>query len=193
MKFGGTMFFGCCCAALLVTVTASAAMGGPEPARWRPYALIVDLTDLPKRYACDDLWNKFRDVLKTLGANPEMKVTPYRCGRGAGDLARSPRVELFFKLPEALPSNEAHWHELDASTATIRLEPGAPASFDDSDCELMRQIKSALLPSLPARVIAYRLTCQAPPQHGPRFSLTVQTLRPVTVVMQGTHAAPAGG
>jgi hypothetical protein len=156
--------------------------------------MIVDLNELPKEYACDDLWYKFRDVLKSLGANPEMKVTPYRCGRGAGELAHSPRVELYFKLPEALTGDQARWHELYASTARVSLEPGAPASFSGSDCELMRQIKDVLLPVLPARVIAYRLSCQAPPRHGPDFILTIQTLRPLTAIaVQGTTHPIATG
>lgn len=194
MKFGRAISCGVCCAALLAAASGHAATGVAQPARWRPYALIVDLSDLPKDYSCDDLWYKFRDVLKSLGANPQMTITPYRCGHVKGEPTRSPRVELFFKLPEPVTANEASWHDLYASSAKVNLEPGMPRSFTASDCELMRQIKDVLLPALPARVIAYRLPCEAPSRHGPDFRLTVQTLRPVATVSmhEGTHAAAGG-
>jgi hypothetical protein len=193
MEFSRAMACGVCCAALLMG-SAYAATGTPQPARWRPYALIVDLSDLPKDYSCDDLWYKFRDVLTSLGANRQMTVTPYRCGHVKGEAMRSPRVELFFKLPEPLTAKQASWHDLYASSAKVKLEPGMPRSFTDSDCELMRQIKDVLLPALPARVVAYRLPCEAPSRHRPDFSLTVQTLKPdATVSMQGGTRAAAGG
>jgi hypothetical protein len=194
MKLGRAISCGFCCAALLVAASGYAATADTQPARWRPYALIVDLSDLPKDYSCDDLWYKFRDVLKSLGANPQMTIRPYRCGHIKGESARSPRVELFFKLPEPLTAKEASWHDMYASSAKVKLEPGMPRSFTDSDCELMRQIKDVLLPALPARVVAYRLSCEAPPRHGPDFSLTVQTLRPIaTVSMHENTQVAAGG
>jgi hypothetical protein len=194
MKSYCAKLFSGCCVALLVAATAGAATVAAQPARWRPYALIVDLSDLPKDYSCEDLWYKFRDVLKSLGANPQMRVTPYRCGHVPGERTRSPRVELFFKLPEALAGKEARWHDVYVNSAEVSLEPGAPASFTDADCELMRQIKDVLLPALPVRVVAYRLSCEAPSRHQPDFALTVQTLRPVAAVaMQRSTHAGAGG
>jgi hypothetical protein len=190
----GSIMLGACCAALLTAASAYAGTGAVQPARWRPYALIVDLSDLPRDYSCDDLWYRFRDVLKSLGANPQMTVTPYRCGHARGESTRSPRVELFFKLPEPLAAKEASLHDLYVSEARVNLEPGAPRSLTDSDCELMRQIKDVLLPALPARVAAYRLSCKAPPRHPPDFSLTVQTLLPVATASMhnGSHAAAGG-
>ena len=41
-----------------------------RPAEWVRHNLIVKLHDLPKRYSCNDLWYRFRDILLDIGARP---------------------------------------------------------------------------------------------------------------------------
>ena len=180
MKANSVKFLG---AAPLLTLAMAAARcdaapADGDPARWRPYAIVVDLHDLPKRYSCDDLWYKFRDILLTLGADSHMEIVTYRCQRELGALARSPRVQVQFALPEALPSGQARWLDLRAIKRTTRLEPGHPRSLDDSDCALLQQLKDTLFAALPVHVIAYRLACGAPPSRAPRFSVSIETLSP---------------
>ena len=179
----------------LVAGACYGQMAPPEPARWRTYAIIVDLDDLPRTYACDELWYKFRDLLKVLGARSDMSVMPYRCGHSLGARGRSPRVELRFALPEALPSAEARWLDLKARNGTVRLRPGDPSSLNRSDCALMREIKDTLFPLLPVHVTDYRLACAAPPFRGPSFTMSVQSLRPdSSVASRATgQRTPAGG
>ena len=166
---------------LLLALGAARCDAAPaegEPARWRSYDILVDLHDLPKSYSCDELWYKFRDVLLALGADSHIDIVPYRCQGEAGAPARCPRVEVQFKLPEALPSGEARWSDLRAIKRTTRLEPGQPHSLDDSDCALLQQLKDTLFAALPVRVGASRLACGAPPSGSPRFSVSVDTLSP---------------
>jgi hypothetical protein len=119
--------------ALMAAVLAApcqVAAAATEPARWRPYDLIIDLRDLPKSYSCDDLYYKFWGVMSSLGAGSNMRILSYQCerGRGApgGDMpARSPRVQLHFELPEALPAGDARLADLEAVERTIRLEPAS--------------------------------------------------------------------
>jgi hypothetical protein len=175
--------------------TANATPAPAEPARWKSYDLIVDLHNLPKSYSCDELWYKFRDVLWSLGAGPRMRILTYRCERGRGAPERSPSVQLQFALPDALTGADQRWADLQAVQRTIRLEPGHPDTLDHSDCVLLQQIKDTLLAALPARIVDYRLRCEAPAR-SPRFSVSIKTLIPESRGSMRTaaarQAAPAG-
>ena len=146
----------------------------PKPAVWFAHDMIVDLQDLPKRYSCDDLWYRFRDVLLSIGARPDMQIFPYECN------TRSPRVHLQFSLPKMVSGADVKYASLQAASETMRLEAGHPRSLDASDCVLLQQIKDTLLPALPVRVVSYRLTCVAPTASHRRFYLSVQALSPAS-------------
>lgn len=158
------------------SVAAPAQVG--QPAVWTPHDLIVSLDHLPKLYSCDDLWYKFRDVLRAIGARADMRILPYQCGRGLGSLAYSPQVHLHFSIPQTLSRTQARWAEIDVEPRTVRLEPGHPASINSSDCELLRQMKDGLLAALPDRIVSFHLACHAPATRAP-FSVSVEALTPV--------------
>jgi hypothetical protein len=161
--------------AALVGASAAAAPVIAQPAEWMPHDMVIDLQNLPKRYSCDDLWYRFRDLLLKLGARPQMRIFAYRCEAALGDRARSPQVHLQFQLPEALHGKEARWADMRATETTVRLGPGEPASFDASDCELLRQIKDTLLADLSTPVVSYQLPCEAA-KASRHFGLSVETL-----------------
>ncbi len=157
---------------------ASPATPVGEPASWIAHDLIVSLNHLPKLYSCDSLWYKFRDVLRAIGARPDLKILTYRCGPGLGSLAFSPEVHLHFAIPQPLAGAQSTWADVDVTPQTVRLEPGHPASIDASDCELLRQMKNGLLAALPDRVISFHLACNAPPTRFP-FNVSVEALTPI--------------
>jgi len=170
---------------ILTTLTgaaAPAAQAAPTPpgqlAVWTPHDLIVGFEHLPKLYSCDDLWYKFRDVLRALGARPDMRILTYQCGKQVGELAYSPQVQLHFYIPQVVGKSEARWADLHVITKTVRLGPGHPASITPSDCELLLQMKDYLLAALPDRVLNFNLACGAPTTRWP-FGVSVQTLTPV--------------
>jgi hypothetical protein len=174
LAFG--LFFGPVMASAAVQAAGAPV---PQPAVWVPYDLIVRLEDLPKRYSCDDLWYKFRDVLLVIGAQPKMQILPYRCEKVLGPTDRSPSVHLQFRMPEVVHGAQSRWSDVNVLASTVLLEPGHPASLDDSDCELLRQIKATLLAALSDRVVNYQLACRAPvTAHRPRFSISVEALTP---------------
>jgi hypothetical protein len=182
MRSKGWLFFlsllAAACASAWNAEAATASQPG-HPATWRPYDLIVDLHDLPRRHSCDDLWYKFRDVLLAMGARPDIKILVYRCEPGLTDgKARSPRAQLKFSMPELLTPAQSRWAQLQAVTTTVRLGPGHPASLLSGDCELLRQMKDGLLESLSQRVVSFNLACTA--SHSARwpFDVTVQALTP---------------
>jgi hypothetical protein len=144
------------------------------PAVWFPYDMIVDLKNLPRVYSCDDLYYKFRDVLDLLGAQHWPTIHTYRCD------SRSPQVHLQFALAKPAAGPALPYATMQASDATIDLAPGKPPSLLDSDCQLLQQMKDTLLPSLPVKVLSYRMTCAAPSHSQKRYRLQVQALLPLS-------------
>jgi hypothetical protein len=181
MRFKGGLFFLGLLSVCASAVSAEATMASQpaQSATWRPYNLTLDLYHLPVRYSCDDLSDKFHDVLLALGAAPDIKVMAYRCEQGSNDEdGRSPRVQLKFSMPELAAPAQSYAAQLQTSTTTVRLGPGHPASLLSTDCELLRQMKAALVEHLSRRIIDYKLACDAPGFGRWPFDITVQTLMP---------------
>lgn len=153
-----------------------------QPATWVVHDINVNLYNLPRRYSCDELRQKFRDMLLVLGARPDLNVLTSRCELGW----RSPSVRVRFSMPEVVEPTAKRGTVVEASALLVRLEPGHPASLEVTDCELMRQIKDGLLAPIPQHVTTFNLACSAPPSRGVRFNLSVQTLQPLAV---GTRLA----
>jgi hypothetical protein len=142
----------------------------------------VQLRDLPKNYSCYDLWYRFREVLQKIGARPDWKITTQGCVFSGNTQARSPQVQLEFYFPEALPPAQVKWSDVKAVPGTVLLEPGsAPNSLDRSDCELVRQIKDALLPALPVQVLDARIECGSAGSPTRPYRITIQTMTAVAV------------
>jgi hypothetical protein len=160
---------------LLMAYPALAVPLTAQPAAWVPFDLSVGLHNLPRRYSCDELRSKFRDVLLVLGARTDLKVLIARCELGS----RSPFVRVQFVMPELLERTSKRGGVMDAAAGIVRLEPGHPPSLSAADCELMRQVKDGLLAPLSRRVVSFNLACSAVSSSGPRFNLSVQTLKPL--------------
>ena len=167
---------------ILAALTSPLAIGSAQatpqaapPAAWVAHDLNIDLHNLPGRYSCDDLSHKLHDVLLVLGARPDLKILTVRCERGS----RSPSVRLQFSMPELVKPTSSRELFIDATAATIRLEPGHPASLNETDCELLHQIKDRLLSPLSLHVVSFNLACFAPPSRRAHFNVSVQTLKPL--------------
>ena len=163
-------------AGVLLSALAHAAdpgTGPPKPSAWQRHNLIIEFHDLPKRYSCNDLWYKFRDVLLRLGADTRMDILPYRCEKALGAGARSPRVRLEFFVPAVRSGVQAAAADFEARPENIRIAPGEPASIHREDCALLRQMRA----SLPGHIVRFHLNCLAPSNGEPPFSITYQALR----------------
>ncbi|HEU4626754.1 MAG TPA: hypothetical protein VFS52_18475 [Steroidobacteraceae bacterium] len=164
-----------------VLLVASAGARGAAPAgeSWQQHTVLLAFHNLPKRYTCDQLRRRVGDVLLHLGVRSDVQVTASRCEPMLGVAARSPRVRVRFFAPA--PGGTA-------GTREVRIEPGAPASIDATDCALVRQ----MLPSLPGKVLGYRLACRAPSTARPAFTVTVRAVFPGGVPLQAEAGSPRG-
>jgi hypothetical protein len=159
----------------------------PEPAEWMAHDIVVDLRDLPKAYSCDELRNKLRDVLSAIGSRP-LQIAPYRCERALGAAGRSPGIHLRFDTLHKVSGVPAR--VTSGLRATIRLGPGEPQSLEDTDCELLRQIKGPLMTSLDARVVEFKLDCAAIQSARQHFRVSLQALAPIKA--DEAHASQLG-
>jgi hypothetical protein len=148
----------------------SAAPPTPVPAEWQTFDILVDFQSLPRTYSCDELWYKFRDVLRNLGARAYMAITPYDCGYRGGGEARSPRVEIKFQLPRPLQGPAVRYAQMSVVERSIRLTPGSPPSLGSQDCEFAKQLGSIFFPALPVSVEKADFRCSAAM---PSYSLVV--------------------
>jgi hypothetical protein len=65
--------------ATLSSTRAATTRPPNTPAVWIAHNMTVDLHDMPKRYGCEDLRDKFRDELLSIGARQDLKVVPFQC------------------------------------------------------------------------------------------------------------------
>jgi hypothetical protein len=142
-----------------VQSTASVLQAVAVPAQWAAFNILVDFQNLPRTYSCDELWYKFRDVLRKVGARADVAITPYACGYLGGGEARSPRVEVKFQMPRLLHGAETRYAEISVLQKEVVLAPGSPVSFAAHDCELARQLDSLFFPPLPIRVQTADFRC----------------------------------
>lgn len=162
-------------------------------AAWVAFDLVVDLRNLPRRYSCEDISQKTRDVLLAVGAHPEYVLT-HRCEQALGTQSRSPEVHVRFSLLEALDEPRERTSGLSVVRKTVELQPGHPPSLGASDCQLLREIKGALLAVLPVQIVNYRLACEAPGRALPPFRISVSAWTPVQTsrLAAGAPGTPAG-
>lgn len=157
-------------------VTGAAA----SPAEWRSFDLIVDFSDLPRQYTCNELWYRLHDVLLAIGARADPQISIEGCGTTAAASSRSPSAHLQFQLPRALAAANAHYAQFPAVSVTVRLAPGTLHHFTATDCELMRQLRALLFPELPVQAVGAEFSCPAgAARHS--FALEVQTLVPLSL------------
>ncbi len=170
--------------AVAVASQASLAAGPATPlpatataAEWMPHELIVNLSDLPRAYSCNDLWYRFHDVLAAIGAR-ESRILTYDCRDTAAHAHASPKVELKFQFPTPLSGADTRFADFTANAATVRFAPGSPRSLTADDCEFMKQVTAGLLQALDLHPEAtFRCAAGAPAEP---FAVTVRVLLPAT-------------
>lgn len=172
-----TAALGTALAAAATAAPIPAAVDAGTPAEWRSFDLLVDLTGLPQRYTCNELWYRLHDLLLAIGARPYPQIFTFHCGTTRATSSRSPSVHLEFQLPRPLPTADVRYEQFAVTRATVPLGPGTLRSFTAADCELLRQLDALLLPQLPVHPLGAGLACPAAPTHR-SFALEVQALIP---------------
>lgn len=178
---------------LLASLLAFDARASDEPleAVWKVQKLTFEYRGDSTFYTCGGLRQKLETILTRLGAHESLKLTSFACNDQFG----SPIFQITLASPvlateanlrtlttytseqelvartrgERLPRAEdlqrfpAHWETVSFSRdRRMRIEPG--------DCELVRQLKHAILPYLAVQVVEDRLFCTSSGSlHRPRL------------------------
>jgi hypothetical protein len=164
----GSLFLG----AALGAAAPAAAADTPVTAYWGQHNEVDELNQLPKTYACDDLYYVYRDILFKLGARPT-KIYTYGCTRAGQAVSGTPRVDLAYSAPRDTQGRPG-FH---ANRQSIRLAPGDPKSLTADDCVLLGDMRQTVIASIASKIDDHGLSCDSP-KSKKRFELVVEALLP---------------
>ena len=139
------------------------ASGEPQLAVWTDKELTFVYQGFTTRYSCDGLRDKVRDVLLDLGAQKKgLKVTELGCSSPDGRPDPFPGVRVKMKVLQPTGSVDpkqtdqipvpAHWQPLD-----LKLRDSF--TNDSGECELVEQIRHAIVPAFATRNVDLKTTC----------------------------------
>lgn len=151
-----------------------------SPVRWVSHSEVDYLDNLPHRYGCEALAQKFRGVLLSVGARPDMQISAYGCGGRPYRQDRATHVDIHYAVPELLPQNLNLDSPTQAVPSTIRLRPGMPKSLDPGDCVLLEDMRQTVLSSFAKAFKPEQIHCGSSMSAPSDFALDVQALVAVT-------------
>ena len=139
---------------------------GPVPAVWTPKQTRFVYMGFTSRFSCDGLADRMRKVLLLLGARKDLQVSPGPCASPYGRPDPFPGVTIKMNVlqpadgkgaqDDKAPAQTvpAHWKMVDVNSALAR-DP----LWQAGQCELLEQIKQAILPMFSARNVHYQSNC----------------------------------
>jgi len=167
-----------CSAALPLAATAAPASDSASiQSEWRPQQIRYSYTAFTTAYECDAAATKIKDILTTLGALPQTKVSATGC-----DMNRPSRM-FFITITTATPvavsgdrttpaarGEQAVIEKLGgrhvvstepfaAAWRTVDLSKDRKLDLQPGDCELMEGLRDHVLPKIGVKVINDQVQC----------------------------------
>jgi hypothetical protein len=149
---------------------------------WKPQRLAFEYRGYSTVYSCRSLKRKLHDILLSIGAREDLRVSGYACDE-QGSVAS---FEISFHSPvEATPENVRALTSYDSQDELIARTRGEtlPSAQDlprfpavwktvsfardrelklqPGDCELMEAVRRQILPRLSVRIVADRIRCSS--------------------------------
>ena len=175
---------GLCIAAAVGRATA-AEQPADETAVWTPKESHFLYQGFTAEYSCDGLRDKMRRVLLVLGAREDLKLQS-SCSTPSGP---DPFPGVWIKMNVLQPAPQAssaaggtvaaHWQSVNL---VLERDPLAAAT----DCELVEQVKTHVLPLFTVRNVRFHSACVP---HQPQIGGT--ELRAEVLMADSERAAPA--
>jgi hypothetical protein len=167
-----------CVGVLALGTTGPAAADVPaapaeQTAVWQTKDLVFSYQGFTTRYTCDGLRDKLRQVLLLLGARDDLTVFPSGC-LGEGRVNPYPAVQIHLTVLQPV-SGAAPAGAMPAQWLPVNLI--AFDALEDSDCELVQQIKDNLLPLFAVRAVDSQTNC-VPHQASRGVRLKAEVLKP---------------
>ena len=162
----------------------AAEPGADESAVWTPKESHFLYQGFTAEYSCDGLRDKMRRVLLLLGARADLKLQS-SCSNPSGP---DPFPGVWIKMNVLQPAPQAagaaantvpaHWQSVNL---VLERDPLAAAT----DCELVEQVKTHVLPLFTVRNVRFHSACVP---HQPQIGGTQLTAE--VLVADSGHAAP---
>jgi hypothetical protein len=158
-----------------------------EKATWQQKELRFTYMGFTTHYSCDGLRDEVKEILRQLGARPDMEVREYGCTANFGQPDPFPSVRAKFSVLVPADAKSGSDAVVAARWRTVRLKLGTGALDASGQCELIEQAKQRILPLFVTRNVNFSSDC-FPHQVTIRgANLTVDVMEPVPAGPQGTQ------
>lgn len=147
------MLLGVSAAMCASTAAADDAAGGVQAA-WQSYDLNFPYMGMTTYYSCTGLEDRLEQILKDLGARPDVRVSAMGCA--GNEVSRS----LWTRIRVSLPTQTGGTGEPFAVTSKqVMLKTHTLGQVGSGDCELLEQVRDRLLPQLKLKAEGDNLVC----------------------------------
>lgn len=128
-----------------VPVAAHAEEGEAVSAQWRSYEITFNYSSMYTYYNCYSFEDKLEQMLKQLGAKPDVRVTTSGCF-GGHDLGNMLTSRIRVQMPVA---SDAGGESFSAGYRPVTLTTRDSMDMGRSgDCELLDEVRRQLVPAL---------------------------------------------
>jgi hypothetical protein len=162
------------------SAATSAAAGEEQPAVWTEKELTFIYQGFTTKYSCDGLRDKVRGVLLDLGARKkDLKVMQLGCSSPSGRPDPFPGVRVKMSvLQPASGTADAKQAPVPAHWKPVDLKLRDSFATDSGECELVEQIRHAILPAFATRNVDLKTNCIPHQATATRPSLKLEVLAP---------------
>ncbi len=164
--------------AVLQSPTAASQAAGAAPevtAQWQDYDLQFHYFGLTTYYSCSGFEDRLEQILRELGANPDVRVSVVNCS-GLNDISQWQWARIRVRMPTAPAAVAAD--SFVAASKVISLRVHNSGQSGSGDCELLEEVRDQLLPALKMELLKDDLHCVPGQASQIGQSLQVKTLIP---------------
>jgi len=165
------------CSSILDTRSVETNVPRPDGVKavWARQTFFFEYHASSVRYTCDALGQKLRSVLVALGAHQDLEIRARPCDPAA-EVSRfeitmrspkaaslkeleayfrdDPKAELIARLHgQTIDANTLHQHRFDATWRTVSLGKLRSVALQQSDCELIRQMRDGVFGRFSLKII----------------------------------------
>jgi hypothetical protein len=167
----------CAAAGAIAAAGSGSALG--DAGLWQPHRAVIQYFARGTSYSCMGIEDKVRQILRYAGARDDLSVRAAGCDQGPfmSSHMASVNVQFYALAPAADPaapgSVPSHW-------APVSMTPWRSRFLQDSDCDLVRAVKSVVSQSFSWQGLEYDTSCFPYQAASNSFAVKGTVLKPDT-------------
>lgn len=180
----GLLLIGAAAGATSTSDPAAPAAATPTPVAftWQHRRMSFSYFGITVLYTCDALESQVGRILSFLGARGDLKVSARGCPGGADAPSRNAWVDAEFDVPAAADDQPGGGTATATATATaqwipVDLTPRHPNFMSRGDCELMEDMRDAVIKNFSIRNLTYSTSCFPHELTDDGYAVTGQALK----------------